>query len=165
MSKFERHVLTNHSAWADLELDIVTANSTFHCPAGDFEDAESVEAVRDHALSNCVQAALYRKLKKEAVDALPKTDETRSFREKRQGRSNVANEVNKFQLDPNSKEVVVQETDVKSRLKELIGAAAARSSSVDDAEHVAQVLIDYLDEAPETPLSSPRTRPGPTGRV
>ncbi|KAF8956943.1 hypothetical protein BDZ97DRAFT_1848994 [Flammula alnicola] len=52
MYKMRRHFAQSHSAWKDLELDMVREGSEeFHCPCGQF-DGESVDLVRTHAVSD-----------------------------------------------------------------------------------------------------------------
>ncbi|KAF8963010.1 hypothetical protein BDZ97DRAFT_2076115 [Flammula alnicola] len=52
MYKMRRHFAQSHSAWKDLELDMVREGSEeFHCPCGQF-DGESVDLVRAHAVSD-----------------------------------------------------------------------------------------------------------------
>ncbi|KAJ7677932.1 hypothetical protein DFH06DRAFT_1291313 [Mycena polygramma] len=159
IAKFNRHILSTHSEWADLELEMVDAESgTFHCPAGDLTLAKTVEQVRDHALDDCVNAVAYRRLVQEAKDATPATTDNRSFRHRRHGKSNVANDVHRFEED-DSEDDGAQETaiDAKSRTKRLLAAAADRTDS-EDAATVGQNLIRYIDETdgdiPQLPQNS-----------
>ncbi|KAJ7216315.1 hypothetical protein GGX14DRAFT_391162 [Mycena pura] len=147
ISKLERHLVTHHSDWDDLELKIVTSGPNgvkYHCPAGDYVQGDSVQDVRRHALSStCVNSELYNAMARLREEVVPKDNISRSFRDKRQGRSNVANGVNRWEVEEEPEETLT--LDLNDQVKGLVKAAVEFYDDP-DVETVAQVLLDYVED-------------------
>ncbi|KAK7016276.1 hypothetical protein R3P38DRAFT_3567983 [Favolaschia claudopus] len=152
ISKLERHLLMHHSEWDDLELQMVDEDlDTYHCPAGDFANAPSVKAVRVHAVSDCIQVDFFRDLERKAQESRPNVEETRTFRDKRQGRSNVINGVAELEDDGSDHNNPVASTsqagaiDLNEQVKDLITATVTHSSLDQEAAELGDFLEEYLD--------------------
>ncbi|KAJ6578730.1 hypothetical protein DFH09DRAFT_1276193 [Mycena vulgaris] len=154
ISKFERHILYRHSEWDDLELDMVKTSPdavlTYRCPAGDFEDAESVEQVRNHLLSDCIQSKVFLKMAQIREDTVPKDIESRSFKDKRAGRSNRANRINVLDYDSEDdvEDSDAAPADLNTQWKDLMELSAGKSGvEPDDAKVLTNYLAKYIDDA------------------
>ncbi|KAJ7707758.1 hypothetical protein B0H17DRAFT_1033872 [Mycena rosella] len=165
ISKFERHILYNHSEWDDLELEIIKVDTagmvTYQCPAGDLKDAASVDAVRRHALSaECIESATFVKMARKREESVPKEAETRSFKDKRAGRSNVANGINRWDVEPTTgapdeddddePAKTAVPTDLKSETKDLFEAASAMNIfDSEETDTLTRLLSNYIDNGAE----------------
>ncbi|KAJ7155563.1 hypothetical protein C8R43DRAFT_1106394 [Mycena crocata] len=171
MWKFQRHILRAHSPWKDLELQMIQPNGKYRCPAGDFDDALSVAAVRKHALSSfCANSAEYRALsdahdqQEPAREAQPL--HARAFRShKAEAAANDSEEEDEPEVDAEEQggevdtkkqgeEVELKET-MDDPMKELrrVVEAAAKDKDDEEVNELKEVLFGYLDEV-SVPLPS-----------
>ncbi|KAJ7219159.1 hypothetical protein GGX14DRAFT_389803 [Mycena pura] len=166
ISKLERHLLTNHSDWDDLELQIVTSsanNIEYHCPAGDYKHGESVQDVRRHALSGtCINSNLYNAMAQLREELVPKHKISRSFQNTRQGRSNVVNGINRLEVEDEPEETPM--LDLKDEVKGLVNAAV-EFYDYPEVMTVAQVLLDYVEDKAESLRPLGKQNGGPSAHA
>ncbi|KAJ7808820.1 hypothetical protein B0H13DRAFT_2480063 [Mycena leptocephala] len=176
ISQLERHLLSMHSEWADLELQIVDVgpgNVSYKCPAGDFRQGftffygcatdwrtsgESVNAVREHALAQCIHAPTFLQMVKAHKENGPR-HEVEAYKDSRKHRSHLTHGTNRIAESDGEDEgggnghQPAPGKGPKAQLEDLIAASAELSlADPDDTAVIVGVLKDYLKDVDELPV-------------
>ncbi|KAJ7284939.1 hypothetical protein C8J57DRAFT_1289931 [Mycena rebaudengoi] len=147
ISKLQRHLRMNHSSWKELELKMIKPGmSDFVCVAGDFK-ANIPAKVLAHAVSDDCPLAEYHRALKRSHDrntAEYQTD-SRAFKDKRQGRANVIEGVDRWELEAEPK--ISGPLDPLEEVRTVVRAASDAKGDV-DVTAVCDHFLDYLSTVP-----------------